>query len=185
MKFEQTKAYGGADKFSLWYLGNHKLEYGEVFQITFSCQFDFSHFPFDSHECLMEYGSYEVAENKLTFKPPTVSYKNKMTKSGYDPIIHNSLEHQYQLYLETLPTSTHMDEIDNTKHSSTGICLKFYRNSFGHLISSFYYPTGCFALLSMISYLIKPDVVSHYYCPGFVLRNFYQIQCQFQKRFSV
>ena len=171
MKFEQTKAYGGADKFSLWYLGDHKLEYGEVFQITFSCQFDFSHFPFDSHECLMEYGSYEVAENKLTFKPPTVSYKNKMTKIGYDPIIRNSLEHQYQLYLEALPTSTHMDEIDNTKHSSTGICLKFYRNSFGHLTSSFYYPTGCFALLSMISYLIKPDVVSYCYCPGFVLCN--------------
>ena len=54
-----------------------------------------------------------------------------------------------------------MDEIDNTKHSSTGIRLKFCRNSFGHLTSSFYYPTGCFALLSMISYLIKPDVVSY------------------------
>jgi hypothetical protein len=101
MKFEQTKAYGGADKFSLWYLGNNKLEYGEVFQITFSCQFDFSHFPFDSHECLMEYGSYEVAENKLTFKPPIVSYKNKMTKIGYNPIIRNSVEHQYRLYLGT------------------------------------------------------------------------------------
>ena len=70
---------------------------------------------------------YEVAENKLIFKPPTVSYKNKMTKIGYDPIIQNSVEHNYQLYLEALPTSTHMDEIDNTKHSSTGICLKFYR----------------------------------------------------------
>ena len=102
MKFEQTKAYGGADKFSLWYLGDHKLEYGELFQFTFSCQFDFSHFPFDSHECMMEYGSYAVAENKLTFKPPTVSYKNKMTKFGYDPIIHNNLEHQYQLYLGTI-----------------------------------------------------------------------------------
>ena len=72
--------------------------------------------------------------------------------------------------LETLPTSTRMDEIDNTKHSSTGIRLKFYRNNFGHLTSSFYYPTGCFALLSMISYLVKPDVVSYcYWSPGFVI----------------
>ena len=102
MKFEQTKAYGGADKFSLWYLGDHKLEYGEIFQITFSCQFDFSHFPFDSNECLMKYGSYEVAENKLTFKPPIVSHKNKMTKIGYDPIIRNSVEHQYRLNLGTI-----------------------------------------------------------------------------------
>ena len=73
MKFEQTKAYGGADKFSLWYLGDHKLEYGEIFQITFSCQFDFSHFPFDSHECLMEYGSYSVFHNSIA---PLIFWKS-------------------------------------------------------------------------------------------------------------
>ena len=48
--------YGGEEKFSFWYIGNQTLEYGEEFHLTVSCPLQFSEFPFDSHECRVEYG---------------------------------------------------------------------------------------------------------------------------------
>ena len=35
---------------------NNHLVYGVPLQLTFSCPFDFTEFPFDSHECPMEFG---------------------------------------------------------------------------------------------------------------------------------
>ena len=32
------------------------MMYGEEFQLIFSCQFEFSQFPFDENECRMVYG---------------------------------------------------------------------------------------------------------------------------------
>ena len=41
------------------------------------------------------------------------------------------------------------------------------RTSRGRLDSGYYYPMAAFALLSMISYLINPDIVSH---PVYILK---------------
>jgi hypothetical protein len=38
------------------------------------------------------------------------------------------------------------------------------RKSLGQLLGAFYYPTSSFAFLSMISFLIKPDVVRYVLC---------------------
>ena len=56
LNYDLSKEYGGTNTFVFWYLGNHALEYGEQFQLTFFCHFDYSSFPFDSHECKIEYG---------------------------------------------------------------------------------------------------------------------------------
>jgi hypothetical protein len=56
MEYDQTEVYGGEEKFSFWYIGNQTLEYGEEFHLTISCPLHFSNFPFDSHECRVEYG---------------------------------------------------------------------------------------------------------------------------------
>merc|ERR1712008_241988 len=45
------------------------------------------------------------------------------------------------------------------KFSFTGMLLTIKRKSYGQLLSGYYYPTASFALLSMISFLIKPDKV--------------------------
>ena len=47
-----------------------------------------------------------------------------------------------------------------TNLSYTGMLIKMKRKKFGQLLGGFYYPTTSFALLSMISYVIKPDMVS-------------------------
>ena len=46
--------------------------------------------------------------------------------------------------------------------SYTGIALRMRRKSLGQLLSGFFYPSAAFALLSMISFLIKPDMVSSF-----------------------
>ena len=63
----------------------------------------------------------------------------------------------YKFELAPLPSKEIMyDEL----YSYTGMILKLERNSLGKLLSGFYYPTTAFATLSLISYLINPDVVS-------------------------
>ena len=47
-------------------------------------------------------------------------------------------------------------------HSHTGMRIKMERKSLGLLASKYYYPTATFAILSLISFLIDPDVVSIY-----------------------
>ena len=42
----------------------------------------------------------------------------------------------------------------------TGMIIKMKRKSLGLLLGGYYYPTTAFALLSMISFLINPDIVS-------------------------
>ena len=44
--------------------------------------------------------------------------------------------------------------------SSTGLRINLQRNSIALLMGSFYVPTGIFAIMSMASYVINPEVVS-------------------------
>ena len=61
-KYESTRFYGGLKTFNFWYNGSQTMMYGEEFQLIFSCQFDFTHFPIDENECRMMFGdeSYGV-----------------------------------------------------------------------------------------------------------------------------
>ena len=53
---------------------------------------------------------------------------------------------------EKYATGTH-------NYSVAGILIKVKRDSLGQLLSGYYYPTASFAMLSMGSFLIHPDVV--------------------------
>ena len=49
---------------------------------------------------------------------------------------------------------------DGYKYSCTGIKIVFRRNHLGVLAGGFYFPTLVFSLLSLLSFAIKPEVVS-------------------------
>ena len=54
--YEITKLYGAGStptSTNLWFKGNHTLWYIEGCKLTFSCIFELSSFPFDSHECTL------------------------------------------------------------------------------------------------------------------------------------
>ena len=56
MKYERSQSYGHTGSFTLWYLGDHYMEYTEVAVLKLFCNFDFTNFPFDAHECNLTYG---------------------------------------------------------------------------------------------------------------------------------
>ena len=135
------------------------MAYGEALQIKFSCPFNFETFPFDSHECCLTYGDLDDGSENLTLMPANIIYDNMTTDEH--PIIIKNLSFPFELTLEAQQTFSRVEKFDNARHTYTGMCLKLRRKkSFGQLFGSFYYPTASFALLSMISFLIHPDVVS-------------------------
>ena len=72
------------------------------------------------------------------------------------PLILDDLALPLGFELEVLP----MREKDfNYNVSQAGILIRMERESLGQLLSGYYYPTASFALLSMVSFAINPDVV--------------------------
>ena len=138
--------------------GHPKLVYGEQYELTLSCHFQFQFFPFDSHKCRIEYGDLIYKTEKLNLSAATI------TRRGYpaltyedDPFIINDLPYPYEFQLEALPA---FQINSNGKNwSFTGAVLTLERKSVGYIMGGYYYPTTAFALLSMISYLIHPDAV--------------------------
>ena len=155
-KYQPTKIYGADEKFAVYYDNeNHSMWYGERYQLTFFCHFDLHKFPFDSNECRIEYGDYLGGIN---YTAATIVYDDRTTRDGAASILIDDLPYPFEFEIQSIPTFNRT--IGEWTFSSTGMLLKMKRKSFRKLISGFYYPTASFALLSMISFLIKPDVVS-------------------------
>ena len=165
MEFKQRPMYGDTDSsvskiFPKWLWNQNRLNQ-ETFQLTFSCHFHFADFPFDSHECPIEYGSGTLKQEKMRFNVTRAEFSNLSTNSGSDPIILDDLPFPFEFQLVVLPNFGLKNSIKNrtVTFSYTGIALRMRRKSLGQLLSGFFYPSAAFALLSMISFLIKPDMV--------------------------
>ena len=163
MKFKHTVMYGGTDSsqslvFPKWPQWLQNRVTGETFQLTFSCNFDFSEFPFDSHDCPIEYGSGFFSLEQMRLNKTQAAFGNISTKFGGDSIILDNLPFPFEFQLVSLATFE-LRNIYGVSYSYTGIVLKMRRKSPGQLLSGFFYPTAAFALLSMLSFLIKSDVV--------------------------
>ena len=135
------------------------LAYGVQLQLTFSCHFDFAGFPFDSHECPMEFGERLKSTKDVTYNAPHIIYFNESQRFGEHPIIINNLVFPYEFQLQSLSEFQKFNSYGST-YSYTGMLMKVQRKSLGQLLSGYYYPTASFALLSMISFLINPEKVS-------------------------
>ena len=98
----------------------------------------------------------------MNFGPTTISYKDMSTLDG--PMMLNNLPLPYEIKIESQKASKKFARFMgvNFPYSQTGMCMTMTRASRGHLGSGYYYPTTAFALLSMISYLINPDIVSNF-----------------------
>ena len=65
----------------------------------------------------------------------------------------------FNITLESLEELPILEEGRN--HSYTGVKMVFRRNNLGRLAGGFYFPTLVFSLLSLLSFAIKPEVVSY------------------------
>ena len=160
LNYRKTKAYGGDTTFS-FYIENSKyynMIYGEKFQVTFSCHFHLSKYPFDSHECQLYFGDGRYNTSQMHFNHITMLYKKVKTgkEDDFFNIDNSPLPWDFQLN----PLATKEKDIGYYNVSKAGMLIKIKRKSFGLLLSGYYYPTTTFALFSMVSFIINPDVVS-------------------------
>ena len=79
MKYEKTQSYGDTGSFSFRYLGNFgdNLEYAEVAVIKLFCDFDFTNYPFDYHQCDLTYGDDINDADYIRLKSATVKFYEK------------------------------------------------------------------------------------------------------------
>ena len=163
LKYEQTKSFGDHIQNNFWIYGNESLnlEYSEEFQITLPCRFHLSNFPFDYHECFIYFGDERYTTDELKIEDVTLTdWSNKSIGFSYYegsfPLILEDLALPYGLKVKVLPIR---EIFVGYNVSQAGILITIKRNSLGLLLSGYYYPTASFALLSMVSFLINPDVV--------------------------
>ena len=105
MEFKQRPMYGETDSSvsKMFPKRNQNRLNSETFQLTFSCNFNFADFPFDSHECPIEYGSGILNQKKMRFKVTRAEFGNLSTESGGDPIILDNLPFPFEFQLVVLP----------------------------------------------------------------------------------
>ena len=159
MKYEQTKSFGSQVSSKFFIFGND-LEYGEEFQLTFPCRFHLSKFPFDSHECSIYFGDGRYSTDELRFNVVTINdpINGLCYNESSVPLVLEDLALPFRIELEVLPTK---EKDYGYNVFQTGILIRIKRESLGLLLSGYYYPTTSFAVLSMMSFLINPDVVIH------------------------
>ena len=153
-----VKEYGPVnDRNYFWFAYPNLLQYQERLKITIYCSFEFTKFPFDSHECDLNYAmaSYMVKTVKLL--PPNLKFDNITTKKGQKGIFSISQSPPFNIDLTSIDSFTMID--NEFEYSFTGMHMEFKRNSIGVLISGYYVPTTTFSVFSLVSYFIDPNIV--------------------------
>ena len=153
-------------------LGNHKMKQyyyvrnkhtfimREDVKITFTCNFNFKDYPFDSHECDLVYYCENGEEREIILNTTysiTIleDISKKINAQDHKKLIIPNTTTPFIVSVEIIPNKTMWGIV-----SSTGLRINLQRNSIALLMGSFYVPTGIFAILSMASYVINPEVVS-------------------------
>ena len=152
-------------KFDFWVIRQENEDDGllaliyQSFKVKFSCEFHFENVPFDSHFCQLSFGM-PLYSNKTIFFPP-IKILGKDTKvttlddKDYVPIPNNHLPYDFALATKDFI----LDYNYGYWSPHTVLIIKANRSKIGTLIGGFFGPTAIFALLSMISYMIVPEMV--------------------------
>ena len=144
------------------YIEPPEVLYVEDVRLSFSCQMDFRHFPFDSHVCNATFGNFGLSEARVIVDRVTLWYTKSHT---YQPkietikevLIINDTTTQFDFEMSLLEPFASM--CDDLAFSAAGISMKLTRKRIGVPYSSFFIPTGTFTVVSMVSFLIQPDAV--------------------------
>ena len=154
------KEIGKNDDFSyFWYGYPNLLSYQQRLKVTVYCSFDFKSFPFDSHQCKLNFGLTNYIATTIRLLPLIISYGDVSTSLGQ-----NSIEILSTHFPE--PFNVHLSSIEpfeirdnGWNYSFTGMHMEFYRSTIGSLIGGYYVPTATFSIFSLVSYSIDLDIV--------------------------
>ena len=131
-----------------------------IYKLKFACAMDFSSYPFDSHFCTWKIRN--LIENNQSVQL-IVDFVQEETKNvsgtAQVPLKIMSPNVQFDIEVFALPSETEYS--DGELKSIALIQFKLTRNEqvLQQLFTGYFAPMGFFALLSLISYLIKPEIV--------------------------
>ena len=158
-KIVRKRKYGAIDKDYFWYFHpDNKMEYQQSLKVIIYCSMDFNHFPFDHHNCDLNFGSAENSIDLLKMNATTIDYKNKSLSYGEGLLHMKQSRLPFDIALESLESFEYIQ--GGYKLSYAGMRIYLTRNDFGVLIGGYYGPTIIFSMLSLVSYSIKADMVS-------------------------
>ncbi len=159
LTIKKLPEFGGTTMTSYWIETPHALEYSETMEVTISCDFDFSLFPFDEHTCHLDIGDPKYELDTLRFRNIEVFYKDKGTKRGTSPITILRPRLPFIIHVEAKQSFVHTLVAVDEHFSFTGFKLNLTRTNLGQLLAGYYIPTGLFAALSTLSYSIPSEQV--------------------------
>ena len=144
------------------------------------CTFDFTSFPFDSHECDLKFGASSSLTSSLILNETWLRYKDQRREFGEGALKFNPSRLAFNVSLESLKEF----ELSQAgyKYSFIGMRMTLTRNNRGILIGSYYGPTIIFSLLSLVSFSINPDIVSSTVDSVFISANFCITKICFQMK---
>ena len=155
---EATYGMGGFDYF--WHEPPHFFKFADVMTQKISCVMEFGNFPFDHHVCDMVFYNSQHHYNKVIMAPVTLGKDTRKVELNEGELEIKSGRLPYKITAEVLNTTTVKSM--TWLRSGAGIRFYFARSSIGLLVGGYYGPTAIFALLSLISYIIKPEIVSYH-----------------------
>ena len=175
----------GGQKFNFWFESNtQKMTFSKSMKITLTCDFHFENYvgidisivqkckliaylitmiifqPFDSHLCDFDFGIVGHSNRSVDFDPVQVL----PPKGGIKPIVLTkgtvipNLHLPYSFMM--ISKNNYGKPLVGYVRPYTGVIIKIYRDKLDQLIGGFFGPMTIFALLSMVSFFINPDVVS-------------------------
>ena len=126
--------------------------------MTFACDYNFENFPFDEHDCDLEFGTPSGVINvTLTFAPVQVLDEGKPKQLVQDQNVDNKhLPFTFSIRSKSLYPIWSKEY----QYPATGVTIHLKRTDLGSLMGRFYIPTTLFSILSLISFFINPDMVS-------------------------
>ena len=165
MKFRNVKSIEQQIEFSPnpastfhWFIPPHMIEYQKILKLKIYCPFHFGDFPFDQHKCNFTFG-YTGNDNRTgELLPSIIRHEGQRSLLGQEGLKMTTLESMpFDITLTSL--EPHLRRSDGFYYSYAGVNIHSSRNTLGVLLGGFYLPTSIFAILSLISFNIDPDIV--------------------------
>ena len=163
----KNKGYGYDDFFQLQIWGVHSkfMLKSEIISARFPCHFKFHSYPFDKQVCTILFTelrydefNFHVGLNKINF----IEYGEHKIESENETISLNASRFPFKINISLSPA--HIKMLGSSKRFKNKASLKLVleRDTLQLLMGSFYIPTEMFAILSIGSYVINPEVVSNW-----------------------